>query len=212
MSETVQEATTTQETNEQPAALYTPTEDELCTPPPTENGQPAKADEKPAKADEQPVKPSKCVTLLMEVWRPLLFTLLMGGVCVALVVLGPLYIKHLVIFEELQKYSPGLTAVVWVTVYVLAVPFPLPIKTLMSLLAGYLFGFWLGVLAVYASSFVGCILGYWLARACLGTSFQLTWLICQTNFNHVDGVWLLLLDSAVTIRNSTSIPRRGSSC
>lgn len=69
--------------------------------------------------------------------------------------------------QELRNYyasHPGLTLGMFIALYCFLVAASLPVAAVMSLGAGAIFGFFVGVLAVSVASTTGAMLAFWLSR------------------------------------------------
>lgn len=104
-------------------------------------------------------------------------------ILVTLIGIAYYYELHRVIsFEELQNRkqdfqnfaleNPVLSIGIFSIIYIAAVALSLPFATLLTLLGGFLFGFWLGTTIVVTSATIGATLIFLIAKTSFGTTLR----------------------------------------
>ena len=77
--------------------------------------------------------------------------------------------------EDFQNYTaahPVLSIGLFSAIYIIAVALSLPFATLLTLLGGFLFGFWLGTIIVVTSATIGATIIFLIAKTSLGETLR----------------------------------------
>jgi len=131
-------------------------------------GQPATGDQIQAEVDDEKQRHERCglrwPKLSKKAWGGIIFLAIFAIVlCVAYIWVGPQALLRLSL-QLLVPRKPGLHHALWLGVSIaILMVVPIPIAWFIMLIPGMLFGFWLGMLIIFPSLFVGiavaCVVG-----------------------------------------------------